>query len=127
MANPHRGEITVTLGDDDKKRDYIVRIGNNEVCEMEAGLQLPITAWGQGGFRLIREGLFHGLEQDTRRRMTRQQISKILEESDMEHVATQVGKAIKAGMPDDDEDTETVKGAKEQPPLAPVPGAKVAG
>ncbi len=125
MANPHRGEIMVTLGGKPgsaKGKSYVIHIGTNEVCEIEAGLQLPLSKWDEGGMRLVREIMYVATEQHGRRRLTRDALGLLFDASDMKHVAGQAKKAMDAAYPEgvenaDGEGTEET----EQAPLTEVP------
>ncbi len=131
MANPHRGEIMVTLGakpGSPKGRSFVIRIGTNQVCDIEAGLQLPLSKWSDGGMRLVREIMYVATEQPGKRRITREAMGLLFDSSDMEHVAEQAKKAIDAAYPDGVEDADGVGEDEteeaEKVPLAEVPAAK---
>lgn len=112
MANPHRGEIVITLAG----QSFDLRLDNESICEIEAGLQLAVNEWKtKGGMRLFREALYVGVDWRSRKRMSRKQISAMIMQSDLEHITTQVAAAIELAMPsaesedDDQSPLEVVK------------------
>ncbi len=132
MPNPHRGEIMVTLGGkpgSTKGKSYVIRIGTNQVCDIEAGLQLPLSKWNEGGMRLVREIMYVATEQHGKRRLTREALGLLFDASDMEHVAGQAKKAMDAAYPEgvENADGEGAEETEQAAPLAEVPKAAKAG
>ena len=128
MPNVHRGEIMVTLGGkpgSTKGKSYVVRIGTNQVCEIEGGLQLPLGKWDEGGLRLVREIMYVATEQHGKRRITRDAMGLLLDSSDMAHVAGQAKKAMDAAYPEgvENADGEGEEETEQAAPLAEVPKA----
>jgi hypothetical protein len=90
MANPHRGEVPFRLG----AKEWIFRLDNNAICEIEAGLGRPLAEMGTMGFRAIREFLFVGLRAANKRSPGRLEIGDMMDPSKMEYYGDQVRKCI---------------------------------
>lgn len=96
MPNPNRGEAVVTL----EGKQYDLVIDNNAICEIEKNLEMPITEWARGGYRLVRELVFVGLVPfGNERRPTREKVGDMIGASDITHVTEVAALALKLAQP----------------------------
>lgn len=100
MANPHRGEVPLRIGD----RVYTLRCGNNALAELEEAIGVPVPQlwqrWSDGvvGIRELRAMLW-AFARGAHRKLTLEDAGNLLDEAGTEPVTAALLKALQLGFP----------------------------
>lgn len=92
MANPHRGQVTVRLGD----VSWVLRFDMNSIAELEENLGVGFAGIfdkDRIGIRVIRECLYCGVKAQ-HKKVTREAVGKLMQFEDFEYYTTCIMRAL---------------------------------
>lgn len=112
-ANPHRGQVEIELGGE----LYLARLTMNNICELEAKLKMPFSAFVDGdNLRLdvIRHILWIACR-NYARKLTLEQVGDVLRMDEFEYYGEKIGELFRLGLGVKEGETSNAKENPTQP------------